>query len=419
MLLVKVLKQRAKFPRWIQSSPNTPASTSKRLPDGRVPTTADIKANPSLAHTPNYTNATAIQEAGAAFDSWMGVDHATLKALAANIFQAHKAAVEHGILDFSEAGYLRYKLGIDANIVDQVSSMGENHDSWYYDTGYFSATNWVTIDKGLSSLPRAFEPLVSKKTMFNTTVQELSYNNITDKVSVKYRSTPLSKTAKSIDFDYVITAVPFSKVRLWRLPQYSSLLSRAIKTLNYQQSCKIALHYKTRFWEHLDKPILGGCGSTDIPGVGSICYPSYKINSTGPGVLLASYISGTLARTTGSMKEEDHVALIQRAMVEVHGNIAAEQWTGKYDRHCWENDEFQSGAWCSPNAGQQALYLPAYFKTEMKTIFVGEHTSYTHAWIWSALESGVRGTTQLLLDMGLVDEAKAVTEEWMARWIKL
>ena len=374
--------QCAKFPRWIQSSPNTPASTSKRLPDGRVPTTADIKANPSLAHTPNYTNATAVKEAGAAFDSWMGVDQATLKALAANIFQAHKAAVEHGILDFSEAGYLRYKLGIDANIVDQVSSMGENHDSWYYDTGYFSATNWVTIDKGLSSLPRAFEPLVSKKTMFNTAVQELSYNNITDKVSVKYRSTPLSKTAKSIDFDYVITAVPFSKVRLWRLPQYSSLLSRALKTLN-------------------------------------ICYPSYKINSTGPGVLLASYISGTLARTAGSMKEEDHVALIQRAMVEVHGNIAAEQWTGKYDRHCWENDEFQSGAWCSPNAGQQALYLPAYFKTEMKTIFVGEHTSYTHAWIWSALESGVRGTTQLLLDMGLVDEAKAVTQEWMARWIKL
>lgn len=30
-------------------------------------------------------------------------------------------------------------------------------------------------------------------------------------------------------------------------------------------------------------------------------------------------------------------------------------------------------------------------------IFVGEQTSYTHAWIAAALESGVRGAVQLLL----------------------
>lgn len=30
-------------------------------------------------------------------------------------------------------------------------------------------------------------------------------------------------------------------------------------------------------------------------------------------------------------------------------------------------------------------------------IFVGEQTSYTHAWIASALESGIRGGVQLLL----------------------
>lgn len=30
-------------------------------------------------------------------------------------------------------------------------------------------------------------------------------------------------------------------------------------------------------------------------------------------------------------------------------------------------------------------------------IFVGEHTSYTHAWIASALESGIRGSVQLML----------------------
>lgn len=50
-------------------------------------------------------------------------------------------------------------------------------------------------------------------------------------------------------------------------------------------------------------------------------------------------------------------------------------------------------------------------------IFVGEHTSFTHAWISSALESGVRGGIQLLLELGLVDEAKEANEKWMGRWI--
>lgn len=52
-------------------------------------------------------------------------------------------------------------------------------------------------------------------------------------------------------------------------------------------------------------------------------------------------------------------------------------------------------------------------------IFVGEHTSYTHAWIASALESGVRGSVQLMLELGLVDEAKDTVEKWMARWIEV
>lgn len=33
----------------------------------------------------------------------------------------------------------------------------------------------------------------------------------------------------------------------------------------------------------------------------------------------------------------------------------------------------------------------------LQMIFVGEHSSITHAWIASALESGIRGGVQLLL----------------------
>lgn len=53
---------------------------------------------------------------------------------------------------------------------------------------------------------------------------------------------------------------------------------------------------------------------------------------------------------------------------------------------------------------------------EFRTAFIGERTSYTHAWIFSALDSAVRGTVQLLLDLGLADEAKMVVQRWMGMW---
>jgi monoamine oxidase len=325
---------------------------------------------------------------------------------------------------------------VSSDLVDYMAGSLNNDPIWEYDTVYFGATTWRTIDKGLESLPRAFLPLVQSRLTLGRKVTGLKYNNATGRIALQWRQDPFAMQPQSEEYDYAVVAVPFSKVRLWSLPKYSSLLSRAISTMNYQQSCKVALHYKTRFWEKLSPPIIGGCGSVDIPGIGSVCYPAYKINSTLPGVILASYSSGTPARSLAALSTNDHVAYVQRAMVEVHGEVANEQFTGSFDRQCWEVDEHQAGAWAAPLVGQQDLFLPAYYETEFKSIFIGEHTvsrcpvdpycslltmsqSYTHAWIFSALDSAVRGTTQLLLDMGLVDEAKQVTTTWMGRWINI
>lgn len=408
---------------WIQNSPNVPAASGgNRLPDGRIPTAAQVAANSSLVYTAPPPDASAVAAAEAAFENYTTLDdRTTIRKIASNMYQAHKKAVEDGMFHWSEAGYLRYALGYNANITDYVAGTTD-YPIWgsFYDDVYFAATKWRTIDKGLESLPRAFYPHVAEKVTLNRTIQGLIYNDTTDKIAIAWREDPLQITPQTKEYDYAVVAAPFSKVRLWDLPRFSSLLSRAISTLNYDPACKMALLYKSRFWEHLDdNPIFGGCGAVDVPGVGSVCYPSYNLNGTGPGVILASYISGTPARSAAALTAEEHVSLIQRTMVEVHGEIAAEQFTGIYDRQCWEFDRHQAGAWADPLVGQQELYLPAYYQTEFKTIFIGEHTSYTHAWIFSALDSAVRGTTQLLLDLGLVDEAKSVVETWMGRWIKL
>lgn len=262
-------------------------------------------------------------------------------------------------------------------------------------------------------------PHIDGKVMFGRKVEGLTFNNDSKTISVSWRDGPLAMAPQSEEYDYAVMAAPFSKVRIWRTPVHSSSLIQAINTMNYQQPCKIALHYKTRFWEHLDPPTIGGCGCTDIPGVGSVRYPPYAINSSGPGVLLASYSSGTPARSLVALSEADHIGLIQRAIVEVHGEVVAEQYTGIYSRQCWEVDEHQAGAWAAPSVGQQDLYLPAHYQTEWNTIFIGEHTSYSHACIFSALDSAVRDTSQLLLELRLVDEAKQAVNTWMRRWISV
>ena len=80
----------------------------------------------------------------------------------------------------------------------------------------------------------------------------------------------------------------------------------------------------------------------------------------------------------GALTEEQHVASVQRVIVEVHGLIAQEQSTGAYARVCWETDEYQAGAWADPLVGQQNLYRPSYFHTE-KTFDICRRTYELYA----------------------------------------
>ena len=127
---------------------------------------------------------------------------------------------------------------------------------------------------------------------------------------------------------------------------------------------KVALQFSTRFWEHYPEPIYGGCSTTtDIPGIGSVCYPSYKINATGPGVMLASYTSADFGIRFASWPELEHVQYVLNAMIEIHGEVAREQYTGRYNRKCWALDQLESGSWASPSIGMHKLYIPTYFET--------------------------------------------------------
>ena len=154
---------------------------------------------------------------------------------------------------------------------------------WEFETVYFMANEWATIDKGMSRLPEAFRPLIKDRIMFNTKVHGVKYNEETNSLTVAHRPTGSdpSEASRSEEFDHIFNSVPFNLLRFWELPPHSSLMRRAIERLVFDGAVKVAIQYKERFWEHLEHPIIGGCGRINIPGIGQICYPSYEINSTG------------------------------------------------------------------------------------------------------------------------------------------
>lgn len=251
----------------------------------------------------------------------------------------------------------------------------------------------------MNRMPLAFHPLVEEAVQFGSKVERIRYDNETDRLTLQWRGNYTDLTFESADFDYAVISAPFSVVRRMRLPPLPYAVTNAIKTMKYASACKVALEYRTRFWEKFDRPIYGSCSSsTDIPGIGSICYPSYNINGTGPASVLASYAESNPYNVDWhGVPEEQHVQYVIDAMVEMHGHVAQEEYTGKYTRKCWALDELAGGGWAAPTAGGHETYLPDFFKVHSNLIFVGEHTSYTHAWISSALESGLRGAVQLLL----------------------
>ncbi|KAK4178764.1 putative L-amino-acid oxidase [Triangularia setosa] len=339
--------------------------------------------------------------------------------MANNMFTAHRKWLDKGLLDLAGNQWSEFAFTaeyLNNNVNDTHFGFWGKGASSFWDKLcedlYLNTTTWKTIDGGMSRLPQSFKPLVDNAITMNRRIDLVQPSLMQRTVTLQSRDNDTGDI-DSTTHDYVLFA---------EISELSDAMKEAISTLPYTSACKVALEFEKRFWEHLDEPIYGTCyvAGPDYPGIGSICYPSYNINGTGRGALLASYISNPeWTDRWAATSESEHVQYVLDAMVGIHGGIVQQQYTGKFSRVCGALDPLEGASWADPTVGQHQLYLPEYFKTHNNMIFIGEHTSYTHAWIASALESGIRGSVQLLLELGLVDEAKATVEKWMARWIEV
>jgi monoamine oxidase len=351
-----------------------------KLDTGLPPTLAQIAANASLGvQTVDDASTTALSNK---LDSFISNDTFKIE-MAQNMHKAHKDFLAGAVLGgmdgdhWSEFAFMVNYLKGNLNDTDILSSGYFETSFWddLYEGMYFDATDYKTIDGGLNRLPLSFHPHVDNITTMDRAIKKINWLEDSQKVELEWRDNVSANTTVSgaaskaawynETFDYAIMAVPFSIVAGMRLPSMPATITNAISELPYTSACKVALEFGTRFWEQYENPIYGGCTSNnDIPGVGAVCYPSYNLNGTGPATLLASYISSDQwGNRWASESDEVHAQYILDAMIEMHGEVAAEQYTGNFNRRCWVLDPYQKGSWVSPKVGQHELYIPEYFKT--------------------------------------------------------
>ncbi|KAH7260924.1 uncharacterized protein BKA55DRAFT_559985 [Fusarium redolens] len=425
-------KWKIDFIPWIQHHPNELiAWGTGRHPDGRIPTRADIIVNSSLARPPAMVSAE-YNETKHRMNEILK-NETMLKAIQADVWRSHKLVMNQGYDDWSEQCMMRESFHASENVTDAIWTASDYDVLWdemVHNSNLaldgtkdsLGETEWKCVDGGFNRLTDAFIPHVSDRLVLNRKIKKLESIKGEDgqtRTRLSWYPSVKNRTFESKEYDYTIMAVPFTMTRFMNLPSFSSVLGRAISEagVRFKSACKVSLLFSERFWEKGERAIFGGYSVPESRPIGALYYPVYGLNESRPG-LITHYRGGDWSDRYVSFSDEEHVQAVLDAIVSLHGEQARELYTGDYERLCWLQDEHTATSWCRPDVEQHNLYIPAYHQTEHNTIFIGEHTAPTQAWISSAIFSAARGTIQLLLELGMVEEAKEINRRWMGRWIR-
>lgn len=258
----------------------------------------------------------------------------------------------------------------------------------------FENKRWKTLEDGMDRLPQALAGVIGLKNItFGARVQEIEETGR----KVRIHADSAGGSIQGL-YDKVILAIPPSAVRMIpRRPRWSPRKEEAIRSMYFEALYKLGLRFKTRFWEHFNLPSLGGQSTTDLP-IRWIVYPSYGIETTGPGVLLLySWKSDASLWSSVPFSERVKCALQNLAEVYKDENVDV------YDEFIAANDM----PWAEYNPTGDCMFLPGQFteyfdiaqRCEDNIYFAGEHLSRHHTWITGAIDSGRYTADAVLRDL--------------------
>ncbi|KAF4021909.1 hypothetical protein G4228_012901, partial [Cervus hanglu yarkandensis] len=271
-----------------------------------------------------------------------------------------------------------------------------NEDAGYYKSlleslqvdVIFTSNDFSEITGGFDQLPKALNASLKPGTIrLGSKVEKVVRDG--PEVRISYRTGESSSTLRTLTTDFVIMSASAKATRLITFePQLSRDKMDALGSVHYTSATKVVLACNKSFWER--DGIQGRVSITDLPSR-YIYYPSHRLPS-GKGVLLASYTVDDDSLFFISMKQDQVVDIVLRDLAAVH-QIPKEELR----RMCpssavkhWSLDPLFMGAFTECTPYQFVDYSQQLFQPEGRIHFVGEHTCLPHAWIDTAIKSGLQ-----------------------------
>ncbi|QHT68577.1 FAD-dependent oxidoreductase [Rhodocytophaga rosea] len=242
---------------------------------------------------------------------------------------------------------------------------------------YEQQTTMLTPVGGMDQITKAFEKKVGKSIQYKAEVKEIRKSGN----GVRIVAMGTDNKPKEIVADFCICTLPLTVMSTMET-DFSPDILRAIDSIPYNNSCKIGLQFKRRFWEE-DDAIFGGISRTNMD-ITQIVYPSsgYMLAK---GVLVGYYNFGRTAERTGNLSLADR----EKMALEQGGKIHP-QYTKEFENSfslAWQKIKYSQGAWAAYSTEVRQKYYPALLKPDGPIYFAGDHVSYLNAWMAGAFES--------------------------------
>ena len=241
------------------------------------------------------------------------------------------------------------------------------------------------ITGGTDFLVRAFLPQLRNNIILNERVVKITQE--ATKVTIYAENEVLTKQ-NQYECDYVISTIPYSLFNFVDVSPFNSISYnkwKVIRELHYADSTKIAIQFRTKFWEKLS--LFGGKLTTDLP-IKFSYFPSHDFGYE-TGVLLASYTWEDDATIWDSMKNNTRIDKALANLSIIFGDIVYKEFLVGYSQS-WTQFSFAGGAFVMYKPNQQKELGPYIRTPEGRIHFGGSHASSTPGWLQGAIEAGIR-----------------------------
>ncbi|XP_006839896.1 PREDICTED: L-amino-acid oxidase-like [Chrysochloris asiatica] len=387
-----------KLNKFIQYDPNT-----WYFINGKRYRTWEVKANPELlGYSVNPT------EKG---KSAINLFHQSITKLKQSLKTFNCSQLMSLYDSYSTKAYLLKEGMLSRGAVEMIGDV-LNEDAGYYkslleslriDMIVSNSDGFTEITGGFDQLPNALGASLEPGTIHLRSKVEMVVRNGPE-VRISYRVGGPNSAVHSITADYIIITASAKATRLITFePPLSLHKMDALRSLHYTSSTKVILACNESFWER--DGIRGGVSVTDRSSR-YIYYPSHSLPN-GKGVLLASYTVDDDSMFFLSMHQDQVVDIVLDDLAAVHQlpkETLRHMCPSSVVKH-WSLDPFTMGAFAEFTPYQFVDFSQQLFFPEGRIHFAGEHTCLPHAWIDTAIKSGLQAARDI---QASVDKEAAV-----------